>query len=288
MKVFPEWMKVLGINAHIVGIDLIIRPPSEISRLVVQHIKRDPLVCGALVTTHKVDLLHASHDLFDRLDIYALLCKEISCIAKKDGLLEGYAKDPISSGKTWQSFVPKGHFGNTQAEVLCFGSGGAAVATTVFLANLPDDADRPRRFTLIDIHAERLDYAQNIHTQLKTDISFEYVLNHDPLDNDRRMAELPHGSVVINGTGMGKDLPSSPISDSAIFPRNGIVWEFNYRGELDFLKQAQRQAAECHLIVEDGWVYFLHGWTQVIAEVFHFDLTPALFARLDETARAFR
>jgi hypothetical protein len=26
------------------------------------------------------------------------------------------------------------------------------------------------------------------------------------------------------------------------------------------------------LHVEDGWVYFLHGWTQVITEVFHIDI----------------
>ena len=30
---------------------------------------------------------------------------------------------------------------------------------------------------------------------------------------------------------------------------------------------------EHNLTIEDGWVYFLHGWTQVIAEVFHIELT---------------
>ena len=29
---------------------------------------------------------------------------------------------------------------------------------------------------------------------------------------------------------------------------------------------------EKNLHVEDGWVYFLHGWTRVIAEVFHVDI----------------
>jgi hypothetical protein len=35
---------------------------------------------------------------------------------------------------------------------------------------------------------------------------------------------------------------------------------------------AQQDAA--NLIVEDGWVYFLHGWTQVIAEVLHVEIGP--------------
>ena len=45
---------------------------------IVQHIKDDPLSMGALVTTHKIDLLHACRDLFDYLDPYAEICDEIS------------------------------------------------------------------------------------------------------------------------------------------------------------------------------------------------------------------
>ena len=25
------------------------------------------------------------------------------------------------------------------------------------------------------------------------------------------------------------------------------------------------------MVIEDGWTYFIHGWTQVVAEVFHID-----------------
>ena len=81
------------------------------------------------------------------------------------------------------------------------------------------------------------------------------------------MASLPEYSIVINATGMGKDTPGSPLTDLGIFPKNGIAWEFNYRGELDFMHQALRQIESRNLKVEDGWVYFLHGWSQVIAEV---------------------
>jgi shikimate dehydrogenase len=62
----------------------------------------------------------------------------------------------------------------------------------------------------------------------------------------------------------------------------------NYRGELDFLKQAKEQQQKRSLHVEDGWVYFLHGWTQVVAEIFDFQLTPELFHKLDVAATQHR
>ena len=83
---------------------------------------------------------------------------------------------------------------------------------------------------------------------------------------------------------MGKDRPGSPITDKAVFPLDGWAWELNYRGELDFMHQAMRQGVR----VEDGWTYFVHGWTQVIAQVFHLDLTPEVFAELDRAASAIR
>ncbi|RPH56931.1 MAG: hypothetical protein EHM81_12340 [Chloroflexi bacterium] len=93
----------------------------------------------------------------------------------------------------------------------------------------------------------------------------------------------PH-SVVINSTGMGKDTPGSPITWDGKFPLDAITWEFNYRGELDFMHQALAQVQPRQVKVEDGWVYFIHGWTQVVAQVLHFDLTPGLFAQLEKAA----
>ena len=51
-----------------------------------------------------------------------------------------------------------------------------------------------------------------------------------------------------------------------------MVWEFNYRGELVFLEQARAQQVARNLQIEDGWTYFLHGWTRVIADVFDRDI----------------
>jgi shikimate 5-dehydrogenase len=91
---------------------------------------------------------------------------------------------------------------------------------------------------------------------------------------------LPPGSLVVNATGMGKDRPGSPLPADARWPEAVVAWELNYRGELDFLHQARAAGAQA----EDGWLYFLYGWTAVMAEVLGFELTPERFAQLKATA----
>ena len=94
----------------------------------------------------------------------------------------------------------------------------------------------------------------------------------------------------IRRTGLGKDAPGSPLSDAAIFPDHGLAWDFNYRGNLVFLDQARRQAGARHITIEDGWVYFIHGWTRVIAEVFAVDIpvSGSLFDEISQIAREAR
>ena len=72
----------------------------------------------------------------------------------------------------------------------------------------------------------------------------------------------------------------------ASFPNGGLAWELNYRGDLVFLRQARAAAARRKLTVEDGWTYFLHGWTRVIADVFDVDIPTSgpVFERLSELA----
>ncbi|MGB1287075.1 MAG: shikimate dehydrogenase [Aggregatilineales bacterium] len=287
MKVFPLWMDILGIDAQIQGYDAPLRADPATYQRIVAHIQSDPMARGALVTAHKIDLLNATREMFNTLDTYATICSEVSCIAVQDDGLHGFAKDPISSGLTWAQFVPAAHPMH-DADVFCMGAGGAATAISIYLATRENSRERPKRFIAVDIHENRLEHLRTIHATLDTDIAFEYVLNESAAQNDAILTTLAPGSVVINATGMGKDLPGSPLTDNAVFPENGIVWELNYRGERQFLQQAQRQQQIRKLIIEDGWRYFLHGWTQVIAEIFRVDLTPELFAELDAAASALR
>jgi shikimate dehydrogenase len=288
MTVFPVWSEILGLGARIEGYDAPIHADAASYRAIVRHIREDPLSIGALITTHKIDLLEASRDLFDRLDANALLCGEISCIAKADGELIGCALDPISSGLAWRTIVEPGYFGRTGAHVLCLGAGGTALALGVYLSRQPDPADRPQRMVVVNRSPGRLESLRRVLDSLGSSIEVEYVRDQDPARNDALMASLPAGSIVVNATGMGKDTPGSPTTDGGIFPEGGIAWDLNYRGELAFLHQAERQAATRGLRVHDGWGYFLRGWTHAISTLFQIDMTLERFAELDRAASPIR
>ena len=288
-KVFPLWMDVMGRPEVVLeGIDHPLHDDPENYRKSVAQIKFDPNSLGALVTTHKMNVFSAAKDMFDYFDPYAVTTSELSCISKQDGKLRGHAKDPITAGLSLEAIIDPGYFGKTGGEVLCLGAGGSALATLLYLINKEDPADRPSKFIAVNRSPGKLEHMQEMFSQFNTDIVLETVHNSDPKVNDAIMEKLPDHSIVINATGMGKDTPGSPLTDAGVFPRNGIAWEFNYRGELDFMHQALAQEDPRNLRVEDGWIYFLHGWSQVIVEALHIDLTPELFVELDQAASTVR
>src|SRR6185295_11118169 len=137
------------------------------------------------------------------------------------------------------------------------------------------------RMVVSNRSAPRLEEIRRVHGELGTGVPVEYVLAPDPVDNDAVPATLRPGSLVINATGLGKDAPGSPLTDQARFPQGGIAWDLNYRGDLVFLDQARAQKDARNLQIEDGWTYFIHGWTQVVAEVLHIDI-PVSGPRFDE------
>lgn len=287
LKVFPRWSEALGLGARIVGIDLPLHAPAEDYRRVVSFIKDDPLSRGALVTTHKIDCFRAARDLFEEIEPLAELMGEMSCISKHGDRLVASAKDPLTSGLAIAAIVPAGHFARTGAEALAIGAGGASIAITWNLMNAAlRGRDRPARITVSDISAERLEEIRHVHARFDSDVPVEYVLARSREDNDALMAALPTGSLVVNATGLGKDGPGSPVTDTAVFPEGGYAWELNYRGDLVFLRQARAEADRRGLTVADGWVYFLHGWTRVIADVFARDIPTSgpAFERLSELA----
>jgi len=273
MRVFPAWAKHLGLkDAVIKGIDFPLHADPQAYREAVTFIKNDPLSLGALVTTHKIDLYKAAQDLFDVIDPHARAMGETSCISKRGGKLVCHAKDPISSGLAIDNFLPADHFAKTGAEVMSIGAGGSTIALTWHLMRPERGADRPSRIVVTNRSQPRLDEIRHFHEGLGFGVPVDYVLADRPQLNDAAMQALKPGSFVINATGLGKDAPGSPLTDAGIFPLDGIAWDLNYRGDLVFLDQARRQEVARRLQVEDGWTYFIHGWTQVIAEVFDIDI----------------
>jgi len=275
LELFPLWLKTLGLpETAIQGHDIAVRGPREAFREIVRRIREESRTVGALVTTHKMDILAAAEDLFDSLDPYARAFREVSGIAKRGGALHGSAKDPFSSGLALEHFLPPGHWrDHPEAEALLMGAGGAGLALSAYLLRPEHGSDRPARVTLTDVSPGNLRTCREVHERLQLSTGLAYVELDAGRSNDGLLASLPAGSLVVNATGLGKDRPGSPLSGEARFPLEGYAWEFNYRGELEFLKQARAQQEARRLTVEDGLVYFIFGWALVIGEVFARELS---------------
>ena len=268
-RLFPLWAEALRLgDCALRGIDFELRDDPARYRAAVEFIRRDPLSLGALVTTHKMDLCAACRDLFDELDPLSSVLGEVSSIYKRNGRLFARALDQVTSGLALAAFLPEGHWANTRAEAAILGAGGAAIGLTWHLAQGAHGANRPTKIHVADRNPTRLDHLRGLHAAWNSGVPLELHLAPETRMADAIVNRLPPGSLVVNATGLGKDAPGSPLSDEALFPESGFAWEFNYRGNLVFLDQARRQQSARHLTVEDGWNYFLHGWTRVIADVF--------------------
>ena len=268
VRIFPRWRDALGLgDVELEGWDLPVGAPPERYREAAMRLKQEPDVAGALVTTHKIGLLRAAEDLFDELDEHARRLGEVSCIARRDGRLLGWAKDAIAAARALEDVTPAGFFaGGGHALVLGAGGAGGAIVEHLLAATPP-----PGRVIVTDRSHERLRRITGVETRLADDAT-------------ALLEDLPPGSLVVNATGMGKDVPGSPLGPAARFPPRSAVWELNYRGELEFLRRARAQERELELHVEDGWRYFVIGWAAVIEEVFQRPIGATELERLSELA----
>ncbi|APH46214.1 shikimate dehydrogenase [Microbacterium sp. 1.5R] len=287
MKVFPKWAEVLGLpTENLIGHDLPMDATPEQYVAMVEQIRDDPQHRGALVTTHKMNVFAAASDLFDELDPFAVSCSEISSISKRGDRLIGRAKDPLTVDLALKDFLPTDHFARTGAEVVILGAGGSGTALSWALA---ERADAPAKITVTARDDDKLDHLREVHRQHGTpDGLITYVRTDTVQDAAAIVAGAPAGSLIVNATGLGKDRPGSPLPDDVAFPEDAWVWEFNYRGSLEFLHQARAQEGARGLHVVDGWRYFIHGWSQVVADVFEIDLTPEIVERLAQAAESVR
>lgn len=287
MKVFPAWAEHLGLDADIRGIDLPIDDKPENYRAVVDFLKHDPLSLGSLVTTHKLNLYKASGDLFDQVGSDTEVLDEVSSISKRGTELWGHAMDPVTCGLSLEAIVDDSYWSRTGGELLLLGAGGSSLALTLYLHRRAlAGHDVPSRVVVTNRRPGRLEEMQEVHRRLDIAIPVEYHLAPTADLNDARVVALPAESVVANATGLGKDRPGSPLTNSVVFPLRSTAWDFNYRGDLVFLDQARAQVDSRGVNVVDGWTYFIHGWTRVIAQVFDIDIPTAGPAFADLSAIA--
>ena len=282
--VFPAWADALNLDAQLVGINLEIHADPEDYRKVVNFIKEHDLARGALVTTHKIDLFNAARDMFDYLDPHCKTQEELSCISKNEGKLEGYAKDPISSGLAMEAFIPENYWKKHGGEVFIMGAGGSARAISSYLFSDDKAGNMPSKLIINNRSQPRLTKFERIFEEINDEVDVEYNLSPEHEQNDNVLKKLKPYSLIVNATGLGKDRPGSPLSDNCEFPEHSLVWELNYRGERKFMHQAIAQKEEKDLYIEDGWIYFIHGWSQVIFEVFDIEYDQDLIDKLDKVA----
>lgn len=283
-SVFPRWSQTLGLTADLLGRNLPVRASRAECRRVVAELRDDDRAAGALITTHKAAVFDDAGDMFEFVDGYAGMCREVSCVVRGTTGIRGYAKDPVTAGLAMQDIFGTPGWAAGR-DVLCFGAGGAGIAISVHLLTR---ADAPRRIILVDRDPGRIRVAREIHAGLSTPVEVEYAVHAGPAENDVLLSRCSAGALVINATGMGKDLPGSPVSSRAVFPSESVIWDLNYRGDLDFLAVAAAQTSSQALRVVDGWGYFLRGWTEVIAEVFGVSMTQERFAHLAAVAEPLR
>ncbi len=288
-RIFPLWAAEIGLgDCQLRGIDFKLHDEPARYREAVEFIKSDKLSRGALVTTHKIDLCTACRDNFDVIDPFSDAMGEVSSIYKRDGRLHGRAVDPFSSGFALDAFLPTNYWAyHPEAEAFILGAGGSAVALAWHLVQQKHGQNVPAKIHVANRSTPRLEHLRKVYAGWNTPVKL--VTHHvpDAAMSDALVAKLPPGSLIVNGTGLGKDAPGSPLTNDVVFPEKAYVWEFNYRGDLLFLQQARAQEKKRNLFVEDGWTYFIHGWTRVIADVFDAEIPyrgPA-FDKLSAIAR---
>jgi shikimate 5-dehydrogenase len=253
-ELWPRWTEALGIDAGLVGMDIAPDAPPTEYRRAIQRLQ-DPSIAGAVITTHKMHVYRHCRDLFTDADPLVEMLGEVAGITKEDGKLAAHTIDPASSKRALAEMLLPRHWRDTGAEVLVLGGGGAGAAVALSLAE-----QHAIRITVADVRSKRLDRLSSFTLETEQIPPRGYA--------DHLVQALPPYSLVVNATGLGKDAPGSPVSDDAAFPRHGVVWELNYRGDLLFLHQARRQQEERSLSVHDGWRLFLHGWAQALNLIF--------------------
>ncbi len=290
-RVFPVWAAELGLGQAVLrGIDLPVGAPAADARRIVEFLAADPLAAGMQITSHKVAVAEAAGDLFAARRPLATLMEEISCVTKEADGLHGFAKDPVAGELALDAIVPADHWQRTGANAVLLGAGGAGTALAWCLARQERGARRPASLVVTDTSERRLSHLAEIVRQVGGDLPLRLVHVTSTDDTDRVLAEQPAGTLVVNATGLGKDLPGSPIGADAVLPEQAIAWDLNYRGDLEFLGTAGMQPEERGVRIEDGWTYFVHGWLQAVKEVFRVDVPTSGpgFDRLSELAREAR
>jgi shikimate 5-dehydrogenase len=280
-EAFPEWMKALGLVGELEGVDIPIGASPGAYRSLIAGLRANKDVRGMVVTAHKGRLFDVTASLLDELDDEAALCREISVVHRRDDRLIGSAIEPRSVGSTLAEMFGPLHWTETNGEILIFGAGGTAAALTAYLYAGGGSPSPPRRVYLVDIREERAVELQGRLADWSASVQAKVIA---PTDASATLERLPEGSLIVNATGLGKDMSGAPVPLPVHWPHRCVFWDLNYRGELSMLADARAAAATCELRVYDGWRLFLHGWSAALGCILERTLDQYELAALERAA----
>lgn len=292
---FPLWAPIVAPGSVLRGIDIPETAAPDQFRRLVQTMRDNSHVSGAVVTSHKLRLYRAIHDLLDDTDPFVAITHEINSIDTRGGRIGGYARDAQSLDivlDTTGTSTPQPHRPFT-----CLGAGGSAIALMLAMG-LDVPACLETKETVIrtaenargslSIVARRhaaLSEIVDVRTRAGLGgMDLQLVLAPTPEDFTAATRATATGGVVANATGLGKLGPGSPVTDERPFRQGTLAWDFNYRGPLTFLQQA----AAAGVRTEDGWDYFVAGWGAALAAVTGHTLTDDLYNTFRDASRQLR
>jgi shikimate dehydrogenase len=267
---FPKW----GLDADLHGVDLPEDAPPEAWRRLVGAMRDNPNVLGAVITSHKLRLYRHAAGLIDEAEPLVEVTHEVNALDTR-GPVRAFARDAQALDVLLNG--PGKHLADGRP-IVCLGSGGAAIA--LVLATQTDVAAtveqgrvvarRGPAMTVVGRWEESLADVRAVLVRAGIDVPLK--LAPDPEACAEIVAAAGPEAIVVNATGLGKSAPGSPLPDA--FPRVGAAWDFNYRGPLTFLAQAERAGVP----TENGWDYFLAGWACALAAITGRDATETLTA----------
>ncbi|MGN9908422.1 hypothetical protein ACTMTJ_12830 [Phytohabitans sp. LJ34] len=268
--VFDRWAAALDRPWRLRGLDLPIDTPPETYRRFLAAVRGNAAVAGAVVTAHKLRLYRACAAGITLGDDLVEVTREVNTLAARDGLVQGYARDALALS----------HVLPPATDVLCLGAGGAGTALLLALQGR-DTASA----TFADTSPEALDDLRAVAERAGANgARLAYVPVRGPGDCDALVAGPPAPGLVVNATGLGKDAPGSPVTDAAPFGPSTLAWDFNYRGGLEFLRQAAARRAP----TVDGWDYFVAGWTGCLTAIADVPFTAGVLADFAAAAAPYR
>ncbi len=280
VPLFGPWCEVLGVNWELDHLNIEIGAGPAAFENLTRHM-RSADVIGSLVTSHKTSVFSASGHDFDLLEPMTAQLSEIGVIFKRDGELCGGVSDVRSGGHILREILSVRQWIEGDGSAIVMGGGGAGLAAAWNLA--VQGIGGSRRVVLVEADPARLETVRNVTGSWPTRCPLSAVSSEKV---GGLLESAGRGCLVVNATGLGKDRPGSPLPAGILFPAESIIWEFNYRGSLDFWREANRQAAGSGLSVHDGFEYFASGWSVVMSRVAGCAWTPDVYSRFLQIATA--